>query len=313
MKLKNPHDNFFKEIFEEKERAIELMQVTLPPEINSVLNYEVLHKEGDNFRDEDMKNFQSDVLFSLETKNGSKLKVYILFEHKSYIDANINLQLLSYLSRIYSKMEMLTPIIPIIFSHAKKKWSIPLEFLDEFKLSQDEKLMFSKYIPNFKSEIIDMQETDLKKIISSLTFKAILYTFKNIREFENLEKFKEFVLLSKDLFYEESGIKLIHKLLMYIYSVNDIEISKIKETVSQNISYKKGEEIMTTTAERLINEGLERGIHQGKLEGKLEGKKEEKLEIAISLLGLLDNNVIAEKTGLSLEEVESLERNLIKH
>ncbi len=313
MKMKNPHDNYFQEIFEEKARAIELMKVALPSEVSRILNYNTVQKENDNFRDENMKKFHSDILFSMETKKQSKLKVYILFEHKSYIDGNINTQIFSYLARIYSKMKTKVPIIPIIFSHAERKWSISLKFIDEFDLSNEEREIFTKYIPNFKSEIIDLYETEVENIISSLTFKAILYTFKNIRDFENIDKIEKLILLSKELFYEKSGMEIVQKLMMYIYSTNDIEVDVIREKVSQKISYKKGAEIMTTTAERLMEKGREQGVVLGIEKGIEKGEKKKSFEIAISLLGLLGNEVISQKTGLTIEEVNELEKNLPKH
>ena len=80
-----------------------------------------------------------------------------------------------------------------------------------------------------------------------MTFKVILYTFKNIWYFEDLKKIEEFILLSKDLFYEESGIKIIQRLLLYLYSTNDVEPESVRSRVSKLISYKKGEEIMTAS------------------------------------------------------------------
>ena len=41
-------------------------------------------------------------------------------------------------------------------------------------------------------------------------------------------------------------------------------------------------------------------------QGLEQGSKQEKINIAKQLIGLLDNKTIAEKTGLSLLEVESL-------
>jgi predicted transposase/invertase (TIGR01784 family) len=48
----------------------------------------------------------------------------------------------------------------------------------------------------------------------------------------------------------------------------------------------------------------ERGLEQGIEQGKEEGAKEKQLEIAKSLLDILDIKTIALKTGLSEEEIE---------
>ena len=51
------------------------------------------------------------------------------------------------------------------------------------------------------------------------------------------------------------------------------------------------------------------GEKRSKKEGIKEGKKEERLHVAINLLDVLDDDTIAEKTGLPLEEVEKLRKN----
>jgi predicted transposase/invertase (TIGR01784 family) len=292
MNINNPHDKIFKEIFSDKKRAVELIKSTLPEKIDKILDYNNIIQENTEFIDEEMKEFHSDLLFSIKTIKNIDIKIYLLFEHKSFVDKNINLQILSYLTRIYLKMKNITPVIPIIFYHGKKKWNIPLNFIDSFKLSETNKSLFSKYIPDFTSELIDLEKTDIEKIISSLTFKVILYTFKNIWHFEDLKKLEEFILLSKDLFYEESGIKIIQRLLLYLYNTNDIEPEKIKSKISELISYKMGEKIMATTAERLINKGIE----QGKIE-----------DVKKMLLDNLDIKLIQKYTGLSIEKIQKIQ------
>ena len=52
--------------------------------------------------------------------------------------------------------------------------------------------------------------------------------------------------------------------------------------------------------------GMKDGIRDGRAEGVKEGIKEGKKSIALNLLDLLDDEVISEKTGLSIEEVKKL-------
>ena len=54
--------------------------------------------------------------------------------------------------------------------------------------------------------------------------------------------------------------------------------------------------------------GFEKGIEFGKEEGKTEGIKLGKLSAAKELLDILDDEVIAKKLGLSLEEVKELRK-----
>ena len=56
-------------------------------------------------------------------------------------------------------------------------------------------------------------------------------------------------------------------------------------------------------------EGLAEGKAEGLAEGKAEGKKEQAIDIAKKLLDLLDSETIAEKTGLTVSEIESLKQD----
>ena len=60
------------------------------------------------------------------------------------------------------------------------------------------------------------------------------------------------------------------------------------------------------TAER---KGMEKGMEKGIEKGLEQGKLEEKREIAQNLLDILDNQTIALKIGLSIEEIEKLRIN----
>ena len=62
-------------------------------------------------------------------------------------------------------------------------------------------------------------------------------------------------------------------------------------------------ESLLYTAEK---KGLEKGLKKGKKEGIKEGEKKAKMEIAKSLLDILDIETISLKTGLTIEEIKSL-------
>ena len=49
-----------------------------------------------------------------------------------------------------------------------------------------------------------------------------------------------------------------------------------------------------------------KGREKGRIEGRLEGKMEEKRAIAISLLDILNDEMIAKRVGLDINEVRKL-------
>ena len=80
----------------------------------------------------------------------------------------------------------------------------------------------------------------------------------------------------------------------------DLKLSKEVSEVSEYI-YTKGKD-------EGIREGKKEGIREGKKEGIQEGRNKEKIELARNLLDVLDIKTISIKTGLSIEQVESIAR-----
>ena len=55
-----------------------------------------------------------------------------------------------------------------------------------------------------------------------------------------------------------------------------------------------------------LSNAEEKGREAGLIEGREEGKLQERINIAKQLLDVLDNETIALKTGLTVEEIQSL-------
>jgi len=58
-----------------------------------------------------------------------------------------------------------------------------------------------------------------------------------------------------------------------------------------------------------LKEGIKQGIEQGIDRGREDGKRERNLEIAKNLLDILDVDTIALKTGLTVDEINTLINN----
>ena len=65
-------------------------------------------------------------------------------------------------------------------------------------------------------------------------------------------------------------------------------------------------DLMADSRQEGREEGIKEGIKEEKKEGMAEGIEQNKLENARNLLGLLSDEIIAEKIGLPLERVKAL-------
>jgi len=128
-KVRSPHDKFFKLIFREPARALELLRIALPMLVAEppkrtrdrntmpVARVTDLRLTSESFVSEELQDLYSDVLFEATVQNterrpsksakanrtSSTVLVYILFEHKSQAEHFTLLQLYRYMGEIWGR------------------------------------------------------------------------------------------------------------------------------------------------------------------------------------------------------------------
>ena len=117
-------------------------------------------------------------------------------------------------------------------------------------------------------------------------------------------------LLMEGSMSQKDRVKAAYKITRKVNTVAKEEIEKIEAVI-----YAMADKFLDSVSKEEILEEIsmtELGqmmINKGKKEGLKEGIKENRLEIAKNLIGLLDEQVIAERTGLSLDAVKELKNN----
>ena len=115
------HDAFFRESFSNVETVKGYIEHCLPPQIGAAMRLETLKQENTSFLDRRLRKHFSDVIWRCELKNGKKLTVSILFDHKSEYDELAVFQLLRYVMLIWDSeirhKKRPMPILPIVVYH----------------------------------------------------------------------------------------------------------------------------------------------------------------------------------------------------
>jgi predicted transposase/invertase (TIGR01784 family) len=121
----NPHDKLFRESMSNRDTAIDFLKNYLPAEVLPCLNLSTLEIAKDSFVSDELQAYYSDILYTVSIA-GQTGYVYVLFEHKSYPDRWIHLQLLEYMLkiwRLYLKQQegkhgvQLPVILPLVLYH----------------------------------------------------------------------------------------------------------------------------------------------------------------------------------------------------
>ena len=269
-KVVNPHDKVFRETYSNKENARSLLANNLPDRVLKLVDLDSLEISKDSFIEKDLADYYSDILYQVMFKNGSQGFIYVLFEHKSYYDKFVHLQLLEYIVkiwRLYIKQHKKQPdylpiVIPLLVCHAGKEWSENTEHLASLLSGPVDEL--AGYIPDFGFELYDLHRYSDDQIKGTIMSRVILQLLKHIRDPDLRQKLPGILGLMRTLMGKETGLQWIEVVVRYQASAledDELSVKQIKEIAEEAISKETGEYVMTL-AEKLRKEGEERGYRQ---------------------------------------------------
>ena len=84
--IRTPHDKFIKAMMEHPEVAKDFFNAHLPPEVLEKINLSTLKMESISFIDPELREHESDLIFSAELINQEKALLFTLIEHQSRPD-----------------------------------------------------------------------------------------------------------------------------------------------------------------------------------------------------------------------------------
>ena len=288
---KNYKDGVFRKLFADKEKLIELYNALSGSDYSLDTELEIVTLDNSIFGD-----LKNDLAFIIDNK------FIILVEHQSTVNPNMPLRMLIYIAQQYEKLCYSNEI------YSSRRIAIPVP---EF------------YV--FYNGIADTPTEEELKLSDSFKIKCDTIPLEVIVKLINVNYEKGAALLERS--------RTLNEYSRFIYSIREkAKDMKLQDAVEETIDEcmkegmlrdflkKNGGEIMSILCHELtreeceairendgylrgLEEGETRGIAQGREEGLLEGKK----TIARNLKSVgIPIDIIAENTGLTIEEVEKL-------
>lgn len=294
-----------KSLLADPERARTFLKNMLPAELCARLNFDTLRATNQSFVRRDLREFFSDALFQVNlSQEGDKyLLISILLEHKSYPDAAVAIQMLTYLAEGYRaqaeakfsesaaisgsekiRRPSLHPIIPFLFYHGREDW----EFVPLHQLFDNAYQAFIPYIPTFETiysnlrklpenDLLNLQEAWLRAVLLTQKFShdpsALIERF--IPIFDAIRKSTERNFFSQFIIYylRVSAIKrtqLQHLWNLLPSNENSENMEWFEEILQKGYrkGIKKGYKDGVQTG---YEEGIEKGIKEGLLAGEQKG------------------------------------------
>jgi predicted transposase/invertase (TIGR01784 family) len=284
--LTNPHDRFFKELFSRQEAAQDFLQNYLPLDIANLLDLASLTISKDSFIDPELQEHFSDLLYRVALHSGSETYIYLLFEHKSYPEPFIALQLLRYMVRIWDQSlkqrQALLPILPLVIYHGQATWKVALDFTALFELPPP----LQPFVPTYRYWLCDLSRYSDEAIKGEVTLQVGLLLLKYILRDDLRQHLGQILGLIWELAEQDTGLEYLKTILRYLSGGTD-KLTAIELEQIVTAAFSEGEGLMPTIAEQWVEqgrtEGLKQGLEQGLEQGLRKGREEGR-EAALALL-----------------------------
>ena len=240
----------------------------------------------------------------MNLRGGEPDYIHLLFEHKSYVESRINLDLLRYRVRIWEQWlgagntGLLPVIIPVVFYHGAGRWGVQRQFAETVADAPE----LQRYVPACEYHLVDVSAYRDEELRGAVRLQVALLTLKYIFRDELGERLPGILGLLRELEEGSSGLDFIRSLLRYLAQVvgtDRLSEAAFRQAVTQALS--GGSEQMMTIAEQWVQEGLEKGRQEGRQEG-LNSERQLLMRLARKRFGA----AVMEQSRALLEQVEEL-------
>ena len=273
--ITNPHDRFFREVFSHLEWSRDFIRTQLPLAIVETLALETLDLRPGSFLDEELQQYFSDLLFRVSLRTGRDAYVYVLLEHKSYVERFAALQLLRYKVEIWEQVRAeakaaantqkrsaarkLPPIFPLIVYHGTRKWQIAQQFADLVEGGE----AWQPYLPDFRYEVASVADIRETELFDSVLFRAAIRLMRHIFDPDLADKLPQIWAEFRNLAWgpETQGFLIV--MLSYVTSATKVSNAQLVHSLELAVPEQE-EALMATLAREWMKQGIEQGIEQGR-------------------------------------------------
>jgi len=274
--ISNPHDRFFREVFSRLAWSRDFLRTQLPSAIVETLALETLELRPGSFLNEELQQYFSDLLFRVSLRTGRDAYVYVLLEHKSYVERFVGLQILRYKVEIWEQIRAentaaakqqkrprrrkFPPIFPLIVYHGKRKWQVSQQFADLVEGGA----AWKPYLPDFRYEVASVADIRETELFDSVLFRTAIRLMRHIFDPDLADKLPQIWAEFRNLAWESETQGFLIVMLSYVTSatrVSNAELIRSLETAAPG----QEETLMTTLAREWMEEGIAKGIEKGLL------------------------------------------------
>ncbi|WNG51504.1 transposase [Archangium minus] len=291
--MPGPHDLFVRYTLGQPERAAAELRAALPPRVISQVDWSTLQRESGSVVDPELRETQSDLLFSARLSGGRPLLFYVLLEHQSRVDRWMALRMLRYVVRQLEHWRQANPdseklpvVVPLVMYHGPDgAWSAPRRVEELFDLPDEAEAQepWLALMPRFEYLLDDLMAERAEALMArpgpALTRLALL-VLRYGRTEELNQRLPDWVALFAEVHSGPHGDEELGLVVRYLLQVGDRTVrAAIGRVLRSVMETHRAEELMRTYGEELIEQGRQQGLAQGLEQGRAQGRAESLLRI----------------------------------
>jgi len=263
-----PHDATFRQFLKLPAIARDFMEIHLPVRLRAICDFNTLKLENGSFVEENLRQYFSDILYSLKTVGGSTGYIQVLIEHQSSPDKHMAFRLIRYAvaamqNHLDAGHDKLPLVIPVLFYTGKRTpYPYSTNWLQEFSCPEEAKNLYSNDFP-----LVDITVIPDEEIMEHRSMAALTLLQKHIHQRNLTELMDKLVAL---LLNEYLALPQVRTLINYIVQAGDTADA---ETFVHELALRipKYEDELMTIAQQLEQKGIKKGILLGEQRGREEG------------------------------------------
>jgi hypothetical protein len=279
--MSGPHDLLVRYTFGNPERAAAELRAVLPAAVVSQVDWSSLRRESGSVVDTELRETQSDLLFSARVRGGRTVLFYVLLEHQSTVDRWMALRMLRYVVRRlelwrkeHPESELLPVIIPLVMHHGPHGgWTAPRRVEELFEFPEEEEELWRALVPRFEYGVDDLTSQREEALLARpgpalavLTVLALRYGGSE----ELAQRLPGWGRLFAWMYAGPGGEEDLRMLYRYFMRVGDRAAKQSAvDMLRSMLGTRRAEELMGTWGEDLIEQGRQEGLARGRAEAVL--------------------------------------------
>lgn len=290
------HDRFTIQQFREIKKARSLFQEYAPRALAEKARWETLKLLPGHFIDRRLRAHFADLLFSVKVENRPVL-LYILFEHKSWVDSWVRLQLLAGMCGAWrdwvrdrapgkARPVRLPFILPFVLYHGERSWTVSKEFGELVAVPEGLIAELGKHVPRFEHVLVDLHSIPMEKIRGTVFVRLVLGLLKAVSEGREEQWAESMLEPSLAVLLEPDRARFVRSLFRYLARASETATPSTFAKLADKISDQNIRKDIMTLAERFIQEGWHKGQQEGWQEGWQKGQQEGQRKAILDLLEL---------------------------